>query len=75
MHAATLWQCDFFSHKVLTLRGVREFFVMAFLHVGSRKVFVTPATEHPSAAWVKEQVEAFCRIVVRQRPSGQDHLP
>jgi putative transposase len=59
MHAATLWQCDFFSHKVLTLRGVREFFVIAFLHVGSRKVFVTKATEHPTAAWVKEQVEAF----------------
>jgi putative transposase len=33
MHAATLWQCDFFAHKVLTLRGVREFFVIAFLHV------------------------------------------
>ena len=50
MHAATLWQCDFFSHKVLTLRGVRELFVIAFLHVGSRKVFVTRATEHPTAA-------------------------
>jgi putative transposase len=59
MHAATLWQCDFFSHKVLTLRGVREFFVIAFLHVGSRKVFVTKATEHPTAAWVKEQAEVF----------------
>src|SRR5262249_55168640 len=59
MHAATLWQCDFFSHKVLTLRGVREFFVIAFLHVGSRKVFVTQATEHPTAAWVQEQAETF----------------
>jgi putative transposase len=59
MHAATLWQCDFFSHKVLTLRGVRELFVIAFLHVGSRKVFVTKATEHPTAAWVKEQAEVF----------------
>jgi putative transposase len=38
MHAATLWQCDFFAHKVLTLRDVSEFFVIAFLHVGSRKV-------------------------------------
>jgi putative transposase len=59
MHAATLWQCDFFTRKVLTLRGVREFFVIAFLHVGSRKVFVTQATEHPTAAWVKAQAEAF----------------
>jgi putative transposase len=59
MHAATLWQCDFFSHKVLTLRGVREFFLIAFLHVGSRKVFVTKATEHPTAEWVLAQAEAF----------------
>jgi putative transposase len=59
MHAATLWQCDFFSHKVLTLRGIRELFVIAFLHVGSRKVFVSTATEHPTAAWVKEQAELF----------------
>jgi putative transposase len=59
MHAATLWQCDFFSHKVLTLRGAREFFLIAFLHVGSRKVFVTQPTEHPTAQWVKQQAEAF----------------
>jgi putative transposase len=63
IHAATLWQCDFFSHKVLTLRGVREFFVIAFLHVGSRKVFVTQATEHPTAAWVQEEAEQFGRAL------------
>ena len=72
MHAATLWQCDFFSHKVLTLRGVREFFVIAFLHVGSRKVFVTLATEHPTSAWVKEQAETFAGSLPA---AGQDHLP
>jgi putative transposase len=59
IHAATLWQCDFFAHKVLTLHGVRELFVIAFLRVGSRKIFVTKATEHPTAAWVKEQAEVF----------------
>ena len=63
MHAATLWQCDFFSHKVLTLRGVREFFLIAFLHVGSRKVFVTQATEHPTAEWVIAQAKAFGRAL------------
>jgi hypothetical protein len=30
----------FFSKKVLTLSGVREFFVRAFMHVGTRRVFV-----------------------------------
>src|SRR6516165_5695569 len=67
MHSATLWQCDFFSHKVLTLRGVREFFVIAFLHVGSRKVFVTKATEHPTAAWVQAQAEAFAESLPATR--------
>jgi len=67
MHAATLWQCDFFSHKVLTLRGVRELFVIAFLHVGSRKVFVTKAAEHPTAAWVSDQAEAFAESLPTAR--------
>ena len=67
MHAATLWQCDFFAHKVLTLRGVREFFVIAFLHLGSRKVFVTKATEHPTAAWVQAQAEAFAESLPATR--------
>src|SRR5262245_36582300 len=34
MHAQTLWQADFFSKRVLTLRGIREFFVLAFIHYG-----------------------------------------
>ncbi len=48
IHAATPWQCDFFSKRVLTPRGFRLLFVMTFLHVGSRRVFLTPATEHPT---------------------------
>lgn len=46
MHAATLWQCDFFSHKVLTLRGVREFFVIAFLQ--GRDLLASGVLHRPS---------------------------
>jgi putative transposase len=59
IHAATLWQCDFFTHKVLTWRGWKEYFVLAFIHVGSRRVFVNPATRKPDAAWVRQQAVAF----------------
>jgi putative transposase len=59
MHADSLWQADFFSNKVFTLNGWREYFMIAFLHVGSRRVFVTPATDHPTAEWVAEQAKAF----------------
>ena len=59
VHAATLWQCDFFSHKVLTWRGWKDCFVLAFVHVGTRRVFVSPCTRKPDAAWVQQQAAAF----------------
>jgi putative transposase len=61
IHAATLWQCDFFCKRVLTPKGFRYLFVLAFLHVGTRRVFLTPATDHPNEAWVSEQAQAFVR--------------
>jgi putative transposase len=67
-HAATLWQCDFFSHKALTWRGWREFYALVFIHVDSRRVFVTPCSANPDAAWVAEQAGAF---VSHLQASGQ----
>jgi putative transposase len=61
LHAATLWQCDFFSHKVLTWNGWRDYFVLAFIHVGSRRVFVSSATRKPNADWVGLQAVAFVK--------------
>lgn len=66
-HAASLWQADFFSQKVLTTKGIREAFVLVFLNVDTRRVVATPATFNPDAAWVTEQTEAF---VQQARTSG-----
>ncbi|MEX0643474.1 MAG: integrase core domain-containing protein [Pirellulales bacterium] len=59
IHADTLWQIDFFSKIVWTLKGPRQVFAMAFIHVGSRRVFATPATCKPDAGWMIAQAEAF----------------
>jgi putative transposase len=59
LHAATLWQCDFFSKRVLTPRGFRDLFLLIFLHVDTRRVFVTPSTYQPNESWVCEQAHAF----------------
>jgi putative transposase len=59
MHAHTLWQCDFFSKKIWTLTGLRQCFVLAFVHVGSRKVFVTEATFKPDTVWMQAAAESF----------------
>jgi putative transposase len=75
IHADTLWQIDFFSKRIWTLHGPRQVFALAFIHVATRQVFVTPATCRPDAIWMKTQAEAFlnyaqseqleCTIVMR----------
>lgn len=58
-HADSLWQCDFYAKKVLTMTGFRDLYLLVFLHVGSRRVFIAPSTFHPNEAWVKQQMFAF----------------
>jgi putative transposase len=58
-HAKTMWQCDFYSKKVVSKTGLRDLFVMIFLHLETRRVFITPATYNPDEAWVLEQADAF----------------
>jgi putative transposase len=60
VHAASLWQCDFFSRHVILPDGMRlQCQAMVFLHVATRRVFVTPMVVTTSPAWMAEQARAF----------------
>lgn len=61
MHAATLWQCDFYAKRVLTLKGWQDLYLLIFLHVESRQVYIAPSTFRPNEAWVTEQAEVFLK--------------
>ncbi|WDI40530.1 integrase core domain-containing protein [Bremerella sp. P1] len=61
MHAASLWQCDFYAKKVLTLKGYRDLYLLIFLHVDSRRVYISPSTFHPNEEWVSQQAEHFLK--------------
>jgi putative transposase len=74
VHAATLWQCDFFSHKVLSWQGWKDCFVLAFIHVGTRRVFVSLATRKPDAAWVQQQAAAFVGHLAAVGQSAADTI-
>ncbi len=43
----------------MTIRGLRDLYLMAFLCLKTREVIVTASTEHPNSAWVKQQTERF----------------
>ena len=43
---------DFFTAEVWTLGGLVTYYILFFLHLGSRKVQVADLTPHPNAAWM-----------------------
>lgn len=44
-------------------RGFRELFILMFLHVGTRRMFITQATAHPTAAWTRKQAQLFSKHI------------
>lgn len=60
-NAISLWQCDFLSRPVMTWTGMRDAFVLVFIHVKTRQVIVSPATFHPNDAWVADQADQFVK--------------
>lgn len=46
---------DFFTKRIMTLRGMRDAYVLVFIHLGSRKVVCSSATYHPDNKWVMQQ--------------------
>ena len=58
-HAETLWQCDFFSKRLLTRLRIRQVCTMVFINVATRRVYVSNCTCSPTAAWVADQTAAF----------------
>ena len=52
-HKDVLVACDFFT-KVWTLGGLATYYVLFFIHVASRKVYVAGMTMNPNEHWMKQ---------------------
>jgi len=59
IHADTLWQCDFVSKPMWTMKGLVDLYFIVFLHLGTRRCWITPCTAHPDSAWVSQQAKNF----------------
>ena len=58
-HADTLWQCDFLSKPMLTMKGFIPLYLLVFIHLGTRRIWISPSTAHPDSAWVSQQARNF----------------
>jgi putative transposase len=69
LHVNTMVACDFFCKSVLTPLGMQMAYVLAFIHLESRKVFVSPATLNPTGEWMQQQTR---NVKMRAEEQGID---
>ena len=55
MHMNVMVACDFFCKTLWTPLGKRTAYVLSFIHLGSRKVFLSPSTCNPTDEWMRQQ--------------------
>ena len=53
-HMDVLVATDFFTTEVWTLGGLVTYYVLFFVHLGSRQVHVAGVTPHPNKAWMAQ---------------------
>lgn len=53
-HLDVLVATDFFTTEVWTWCGLVTYYVLFFLHVGSRRVHISGVTPHPNESWMKQ---------------------
>ncbi|MEM9646685.1 MAG: helix-turn-helix domain-containing protein, partial [Planctomycetota bacterium] len=50
-HAHVMWQCDFACKKKWTVKGLIDVYFMVFIHLGTRRIWVSPSTDNPTGQW------------------------
>jgi transposase InsO family protein len=53
-HLDVLVATDFFTTEIWTWCGLVTYYILFFLHVGSRRVHITGITPHPNEAWMTQ---------------------
>ncbi len=62
-HMDLTWATDLFTEEVWTLSGLVTCYVLFFIHLGTRRVFIAGCTPHPESVWMSQQARNFCMIV------------
>jgi putative transposase len=53
-HMAVMVGTDFFTVEVLTLKGLKTFYVLFFIHLESRRICLAGVTRHPDQEWMEQ---------------------
>ncbi len=53
-HQNVLAACDFFTTEVITPAGLMTYYVLFFIHISTRKVYIAGMTPNPDEQWMKQ---------------------
>ena len=53
-HQNVIAACDFFTTEVITRVGLITYYVLFFIHLGSRKVHIAGVTPNPNETWMNQ---------------------
>lgn len=67
-HADTFWACDFFTKSVWTPFGLRKYWVLMFIHIGSRQVHIAGITDSPNRDWMAQRAHELAKFF-RDQPA------
>lgn len=59
IHRDTLWQCDFLSKPMRAAKEPLDVYPRVFLHLCSRRVWISASTVQPDSAWVSFKARNF----------------
>lgn len=54
-----MWQCDFACKRKWTIRGMVDLYFLVFIHLESRRIWVSPCTANPTGEWTTQQARNF----------------
>jgi putative transposase len=65
-HKQDRWATDFFTEEVLTTAGLITCYVLFFINVSTKRVFIAGCTKYPVSAWMSQQARNFLIWVEEQ---------
>jgi transposase len=54
-HMAVMAGADFFTVEILTLKGLLTYYVLFFIHLESRRIWIAGMTRYPDGEWINQQ--------------------
>ena len=58
-HTDIMWGCDFFTHEVWSRQGLVTYYILVFIHLGTRRLEIINVTQNPTAEWTIQQARNF----------------